>query len=278
MPLPPPTDPDPPAADEPSSPVASTSSATAPPHRDSAPWAWAAAAVVIVAILTGAGLYVFRSLRDAPGAMVDKGREVVRDLADVAAAFRQGTVETRFISYATGVSSGKKLQFATLEQVERFSRRDRASVLWGYLELPEVVVEVIAPVEYTYFLDLEGSWEMTQSGNTIRVIAPPIQANTPAVDPSAIEYTVRQGSLLRDEEVAVEQLRRTLAELTRLRAEDHVPLVRELGRRKTAEFVETWLAGNFDDGGEYRVEVIFVDELPALPDESEVETLPPPRG
>lgn len=249
-----------------------------PPRRETAPWVWPAAAVVIVAILTGAGLYVFRSLRDAPGDMVDKGREVVRDLASVAAAFRQGTVETSFLSYASGVSSGKKLQFATLSQVETFSRRDRASVMWGYLDLPEVVVEVNAPVEYTYYLDLEGSWTLTQSGDTIRVIAPPIEANTPAVDPSEIRYSVRQGSLLRDEEGAMEQLRRTLAELTRLRAAHHVPLVRELGRRKTEEFVATWLAGNFEDGRDYRVEVVFADELPALPPGGGPEGLSEPRG
>lgn len=223
-------------------------------------WAWPLAIVLVVAILTGSVLYVFVSLRDAPGRAVDKGREVLRELAGVASAFRQQTVETRFISYATGVTGGQRFQFATLEQMEIFRRRDRSSVMWGYLELPDVVVEVTAPVTYTYYLDLDAPWRMTLEDETIQVVAPPIEFNPPAVDVSEIEYTVRQGSLLRDEEAATANLKRTLTELTRLRARDHVTLVRELGRRETEKFVATWLARAFDDGGDYRVEVVFADE------------------
>ena len=230
------------------------------PPRSLATWAGPLAAIAVIAILTGAALYVFVSLRDAPGRAVDKGREVLRDLAGVAAAFRQGTVETRFISYATGVTGSQRFQFATLEQMEIFSRRDRSSVMWGYLELPDVVVEVTAPVTYTYTLDLDAPWEMTLEGDSIRVVAPAIEANKPAVDASEIEYAVRQGSVLRDEEAALANLKRTLTELTRLRARDHVPLIRELGRRETEKFVATWLAQTFEDGGDYRVEVVFADE------------------
>jgi len=218
--------------------------------------------VAIVAILTGAAVYVFSSLRDAPGQALDAGREVLRDLAGVAAAFRQGTVETSFLSYATGITGSQRLQFATLEQFELFTRRDRTSVLWGYLALPDVVVEVVAPVEYTYYLDLAGEWRLEHDGRTIRVTAPAIEWNTPAVDASEIRFVVRQGSMLRDESAAMDDLKRTLTELTRIRAAEHVQLVREMGRRKTQEFVETWMAGAFGDGGEYRVEVVFADELP----------------
>lgn len=231
------------------------------PPRSLASWAWPLAAVAVVAILTAAFLYVFVSLRDAPGRAVDRGREVLRDLADVAAAFRQGTVETRFLSYATGVTGGQRFQFATLDQMEVFRRRDRSSVMWGYLELPEVVVEVTAPVTYTYYLDLEAPWSMTLEEGAIHVVAPPIEFNKPAVDASEIEYSVRQGSLLRDEDEARANLQRTLTQLTRMRAREHVPLVRELGRRETEQFVETWLAQTFENAEGYRVEVVFADEL-----------------
>lgn len=256
---------------------ASTRSATPPSGRTGlAPWAWPLAIVLVVAILTGAALYVFVSLRDAPGRAVDKGREVLRDLAEVAAGFRQGTVETRFLSYATGVTGGQRFQFATLEQMEVFRRRDRSTLAWGALELPEVVVEVTAPVTYTYYLDLDAPWRMTLEDETIRVVAPPIEFNLPAVDASEIEYTVRQGSLLRDEEAATANLKRTLTELTRLRARDHVPLVRELGRRETETFVATWLAQAFADGGDYRIEVAFADELGEGEMEGEAGPLRPP--
>lgn len=242
---------------EPSAPPGSPTRPPRPPGH----WAWPLAAVAVVAILTAAFLYVFVSLRDAPGRAVDKGREVLRDVAEVAAAFRQGTVETRFLSYASGVTGGQRFQFATLEQMEVFRRRDRTSVMWGYLELPDIVVEASAPVTYTYYLDLEGPWTLTLEEGTIHVVAPPIELNKPAVDASEIEYTVRQGSLLRDEEAARANLQRTLTELTRLRGREHVPLVREIGRRETEQFVSTWLAQAFGDAGDYRVEVVFADEL-----------------
>lgn len=256
----------------------STSPAPSPtrPPRPLSSWAWPLAAIAVVAILTGAALYVFVSLRDAPGKAVDKGREVLRDLAEVAAAFHQGSVETRFLSYATGVTGGQRLQFATLEQMEIFRRRDRSSVMWGYLELPDVVVEVTAPVTYTYYLDFEAPWTMTLEDETIHVVAPAIEFNKPAVDASEIEYTVREGSLLRDEETATANLQRTLTQLTRLRAKEHVPLVRELGRRETEEFVAKWLAQTFEDAEGYRVEVVFADELGG--GEGEVRDAPRPLG
>ena len=41
------------------------------------------------------------------------------------------------------------------------------------------------------------------------------------------------------------------------------PLVRENGRRQTAEFVERWLMKSFTDGKQYTVQVHFPDERPA---------------
>ncbi len=230
---------------------------------ETSPWARTFAWVATVAILTAAGVYVFQSLRDLPGEAVDRGREVLGDLQDIAAAFRQGTIETRFLSYATRVSGSNYLQFATLRQRELFTRTDRASVLWGQLELPEVVVEASAPVEYTYYLDLDGEWTFRREGRTITVLAPGIQFNRPAVDASEIEYRVRAASVLRDEAAALAKLKAGLTRMSLLRARENVELVRELGRRKTEEFVATWLVQAFGDGGEYAVEVRFADEAGA---------------
>ena len=94
------------------------------------PWALAAAAVAIVAILTGGVLYVFRSARSLPAELAEGGRQALRDLREVAAAFRTGTVTTTFRSYATEVSGTTRLQFAELRQEELFERRDSEAVLW----------------------------------------------------------------------------------------------------------------------------------------------------
>jgi hypothetical protein len=227
-------------------------------------WPLAAALVAVVAIVAASGLYVYRSLRALPGEAVDKGREVLRDLGDLAAAFRQGDIEIRFLSYATTVAGSTYLQFATVRQTEVFRRTDRASTLWGTLDLPEVIVEATAPVSTSYFLDLEGEWRFVKEGGTVRVEAPAPRFNEPAVDASEIHYEVRQGSLLRDSEAALSRLKAAVTAMARQRARENLELVREMGRRKTEDFVRAWLLEAFGDGGEYRVVVTFADEGPAL--------------
>jgi len=247
------------------------------PRRPShAPWALAAAAVASVAILAGGALYVFRSARALPTEVIEGGRQALRDLREVAAAFRTGTVTTTFRGYATEVSGTTRLQFAELRQEESFERRDSEAVLWGTLSLPDVVVEARAPVTYTYFLDLDKEWRFRLEGRDVLVVVPPVEWNRPAVDVSALRFEVREGSVLRDEQVALDRLRSELTPLLDRRARQHVPLVQEAGRRKVEAFVETWLVQRFADGKDYRARVLFGDEPAAATPRPPV--LPSPSG
>ena len=243
------------------------------PRRPShAPWALALAAVAIGAIVVAGALYVFHSVRSLPADVVEGGRQALRDLREVASAFRAGTVTTTFRGYATEVSGTSRLQFAELRQEESFERRDSEAVLWGALALPDVVVEARAPVTYTYFLDLDKEWRFRLEGRDVLVVVPPVEWNRPSVDVSALRFEVREGSVLRDEQLVLDRLRGELTPLLDRRARQHVPLVREAGRRKVEAFVETWLVQRFADGGGYRARVLFGDEPaaatprpPALP-------------
>ena len=164
------------------------------PRRPShAPWALAVATVAVVAILTGGALYVLRQARALPGDVIEGGRQALHDLREVAAAFRTGTVTTTFRGYATEVSGTTRLQFAELRQEEAFERRDSEALLWGALALPDVVVEARAPVTYTYFLDLDKEWRFRLEGRDVLVVVPPVEWNRPAVDVSALRFTVRRG-------------------------------------------------------------------------------------
>ncbi len=226
-------------------------------------FSWPLAFTLVSLALVLASLYVFKELRDVPGDILDSGRDVLHDLRDIAKAFNEGTVTTSFLSYATEISGTSYLQFATLEQLELFRREDYASTLWGQLELPEVVVEATAPVQYTYFLDLEGEWEFLLDGDTVHVRAPAIRFNKPAIDPSRLRFDVRSESWFRDEDRAVEKLRSGLTAMAHQKAQANVDLVRETGRRKTEEFVATWLLtelGAPADRSRFHVEVVFADE------------------
>jgi hypothetical protein len=174
-------------------------------------------------------------------------------------------MEVVFTSYAASTRGSQYLQFATLEQTEVFTLTDRATIFWGTVELPDVIVSATAPVEYTAYLDFEDRWDFRLEQNRILVIAPPIRFNKPSIDASQIHYEVRQDSLLRDEGAVLEALRIGLTEMSIRRAWDHIADVREIGRLQTEQFVSNWLVQAFADGTEYEVEVRFADEteLPA---------------
>ena len=214
---------------------------------------------LVVALLGLASLalvaYVFQSTRNLPGDILESGRSL-------AEAFRTGTVTTRFVSYAAEMSGSNYLQFANLKQVEVFERTDSATLMWGQLALPDVIVRAEAPVEYTYYLDLNAPWELLIEDHNVVVRAPEIQYNRPAIDVSQLRYDVTDRSVLRDEKAALENLRRGLSDLSRMRAKENIPLVRELGRKKTEEFIRNWLLASYDDARRYRIDVVFADESP----------------
>jgi hypothetical protein len=224
--------------------------------------------VVIVAIVVGAGVYLFKSCIDAPGKVIDKTGQALSKagnaLVTVVSAFNRGTVTTTFLSYASSVTPTHHLQFATLKQTEIFTRKDEASTAFGYVPLPDVVVEARAPVDYTYYLDLNAKWQLILQDNVIYVLAPEIHYNKPAVDASEIRFEVRKDSLLRDTKTAQENLKKSITSLAERRARENLSLIRDTGRKQTAEFVEKWLAKSFSDGKSHPVKVYFPDESPPI--------------
>lgn len=196
-----------------------------------------------------------RSLPDEAANLIEKSG---RALADVASAFRTGTIRTEFTSYATTITNQQLLQFATLRQRETFTRSEESTTGFGYIPLPEVVVEARAPVDYTYHLDFNAPWNFVLQENVIHVFPPPIRFNKPSIDASEITYEVKKGYLKTDE--ALENLKKSLTSLTVLKAKDNIPLVRETCRQQTSLFVENWLARSFTDGGRFPVKVHFPGE------------------
>lgn len=216
--------------------------------------------VVIAGLMVNLGL-VIRSCSTLPGDTLDKAGAA---LANVAAAFTRGTITTEFRSYATTVTNQQLFQFATLRQSEVFTRTEEMTTGFGYIPLPEVVVEARAPVEYTYHLDFNGPWNFVLRDHVLHVFPPPIRFNKPAVDASQITYEVRKGMLKTDE--ALENLKQSISSLAVLKAKDNIPLVRENCRQQTTLFVERWLAKSFSDGKQFAVKVHFPGEEGAAPE------------
>jgi hypothetical protein len=233
--------------------------------------------MVMTAMVISGGVYIFKSCRDLPGDTMDRASKLARTIGqqaqEVASAFKQGTITTLFTSDATTLSGSQYLQFATLSQHETFTRTDESSLLFGYVPLPDLIVEASAPVTYTYYLDLNASWDFTLRDGVIWVTAPDIKYNKPALDVSRITYEVKKDSHLRNTSEAMENLRSSLTWMCHEKARSNIQLVRETGRKQTETFVENWLAKSFADGKKYPVKVRFRNEKPptqpvvSLPDQ-----------
>ena len=233
--------------------------------------------VVVFVVALNVALIV-RSCRTLPGEALDKTARVVekagKALADVASAFRKGTITTEFISYATTITNQQFFQFATLRQHETFTRTEETTTAFGYVPLPEVVVEARAPVEYTYHLDFNAPWNFVLKDKVVHVFPPPIRFNKPAIDASEIAYDVKKGYLKTDEALA--NLKKSITSLAVLRARENIPLVRESCRQQTTLFVERWLVRSFTDADSYAVKVHFPGEPvpPGVSNTGQIAPLP----
>ncbi len=242
---------------------------TPPPVPTSAHWARTILWVSLTLILVGGAVWSFKSCVDAPANVIKATSNV---LATVAAAFNRGSVSNSFYSYATRITNNLHLQIATLDQMEVFTRQEVPVTAFGYIPLPDVVVEARAPVEYTYYLDLNEHWRFVLRDNQVQVFAPRIRFNKPAVDASQISYEVKKGVLKTDQ--ALDHLKQSISSLVILHARDNLSLVRENARKQTVEFVRNWLMRAFTDGQEYPVAVRFADETSPPNERAEVPRLP----
>ena len=227
------------------------------------------ACLVLPILLIRSAMTRVRSL----GGAAESALISVRSAAE---AFRASRVETILRSYAASVKGMSKFQFAELRQLESFERTDSASLAWGAIPLPDVVVEARGAVVYTYVLDFQKRWDLKLVLGRVDVVAPAPEFGVPALDPSTLTFEVKRGSVLRDEAAVRSALQAGLSGLLEQRAREHLPLVRETGRKATAEFVRNFLIANFDDASKLEVRVRFADEPvtpPSVPPIS-VEGLP----
>jgi len=214
-------------------------------------------------LLIGVGV-TMRAVTGVPAATLNQGAAIVQEFgkqaATVARAFREQTVREEFLSSSVKLTGTSRLQVATLQENETFRRKESDSVMWGLIALPEIVVQADMPVEYTYYFDFNGPWEFKQEDKTVTVFPPPIVPNTPAADVSKLTFYTLEGHVWQDDKAVRQRLQDELSKALRDRAEEHVKLVREIGRRQLEEFVSKWMADSFSDGHDFHVKVVFPDE------------------
>jgi hypothetical protein len=229
----------------------------------------------VVVVLAGAAMWTVQKFTSLPAEGVSKGLTVVKELsheaATVVSAFRQENIRQQFLSSAVTLEGTTRLEVATLKEDETFRRKEQDSIAWGWIALPQIVVQADVPVEYTYYLDFNGPWEFTKENDLVIVHAPPIRPNAPAPDVSKLTFYTLEGHVWQDDKAVRERLQGSISSALRDRALEHVTLVREIARRQTERFVEKWMTDTFSDGHAFKVKVIFPDEVPSSTTNAEAQ-------
>ncbi len=235
-----------------------------PPGPKGSGGRWAVAMGLLIIACLVLPILLIRSAMTRVRSLGGTAESALISVRSAAEAFRASRVETVLRSYAASVKGTSKFQFAELKQLESFERTDSAALAWGAIPLPDVVVEARGTVVYTYTLDFQKRWDLKLADGRVDVVAPAPEFGVPALDPSTLTFEVKRGSVLRDEAAVRSALQSGLSGLLDQRAREHLPLVRETGRKATMEFVRNFLVSNFDDALGLEVRVRFADEvLPA---------------
>ena len=176
---------------------------------------------------------------DGPTKIINETEQV---LNNIAATFETGAMSEEFTEYVATIQGVNYLQLVTYTVIDTFSRVDSTAIMWDWIPLPDVNIEIQAPVEYTYSLNLNEKWEFIwdDAYQGIVVYAPNIRPNTPAIDVSHMKITDVQGSMVRSEELAIKKLQQEITPRSRILAQEKIPQIREMARRKAREFIENW--------------------------------------
>ena len=232
------------------------------PQRASRGGWWAVAMACLTVACLVLPILLIRSAMTRVRSLGGTAESALIAVRDIAAAFRSGEAVVTLRSYATEVRGVSRLQFAELRQSESFERTDTASLAWGAIPLPDVVVEARGRVVYNYVLDFQKPWDLKLEGRVVDVMAPAPEFTAPALDPSTLSFETKRGSILRDEAEVRKALQEGLSGLLDQRAREHLPLVRETGRKATEDFVRGFLISHYDNAADLTVRVRFADEGP----------------
>ena len=238
-------------------------------------WAKTVSTVGVVIIIVFGIIYIFRTSCEIPGKVVDKIGQIIgsgtNEIKEIAQAFMKGTVVTEFRSYAIEVTSSNYLQVAKLNTNEQLSRTVSKTIFWDKIDLPEVKVDIMVPVEYTFYVDLEGIWKFTlqdlgsKADEIIEVIvhAPEIQLNRPSINLTRLTVNMK-GSILRTDENEVEkQLMQEILPMCMRSGKDKIKIIRAIAKDEVEKFVQNWFVNfQFKD---YKIKphvkaVYFADE------------------
>ncbi len=166
------------------------------------------------------------------------------DAVDKALSPKMDITQT-FIGYT---EQTKKVQHLLLLKITR-NETDRKEYSFSHpwlmngKPLSSAVMEVRAPVTYSYYADMKGPWKIICEGETLTIVAPKIQVEEPATDLSRLETHIDSGKLIFNETAKLEELRKQFYTdmIKKATSREYMDSVREEARRSLADFANGWI-------------------------------------
>jgi hypothetical protein len=224
---------------------------------------WPLVAVLVAWLAFLAFHETCRGLREAPAAAV---KEALDAAGAVAERFRTGRITTTFTAALPRLHpGGASLELAAYEAVETFRRADERAAFFDLVPLGTNVTEIRVPVTYRYPVRLDDPWTLGVRDRACLVRAPRLRPTLPpAIHTQGMEKRGERGWLRFDLDQQMEELERSITPTLTTRAGDPrtLGLVREICRRRVAEFVRDWLLreDQWREEGFTAVTVTFEDE------------------
>ena len=224
--------------------------------------------LVFFAILVYLGiLRLERTAREGGRGVIEAARELGKSAVGIASAFTSENITETFVAAIPSLAqdSATRLELASFEAVETFSRSDELRIAWDLVSLGTTFTEIRVPVTYRYHVRLDEPWRIEVEGQSCVVHAPRIRPTVPpAIDTAGLEKRSASGWLRFNEEEQMEELERSITATLSVRAADaaHLSMVREECRLRVAEFVRNWLVReDYWRADRFRtIRVIFADE------------------
>jgi hypothetical protein len=233
---------------------------------------WPSVIIALALVAYLAVLELGKAAREGGRAVTETVRDLGEEAADIAAAFKTGTITTTFTAAVPSLApdSAMRLELASYETVETFTRSDELRVAWDLIPLGTTFSEIRVPVTYRYHLRLDEPWLLEVDEQSCVVHAPPIRPTLPpAIDTYGMEKYSSSGWLRFDEDEQMDTLERGITAGLSARAGDdvHIEMIRQHCRLRVAEFVRAWLLreDHWRSDRFRSVTVVFADETEAEP-------------
>lgn len=166
-----------------------------------------------------------------------------------------------FRSFVLGGVATERLQIAEIKKIEIIDKTSK-KVLWDMVKLPDVVVRFQTPVTYTYYIDFKETWDIRKQGNLLIMKLPALKMNEPASDISQMEFFVKEGSLLRGNQEAIDSVKPELNHLLKKSGEESLPQAYELAQNAIVAMAQRWKEMGFVDFEEIKIEFLKQNSLP----------------